>query len=204
MWSLVPLKARITAVVIAAGFVVAFRMVLLGLPIASAIDLLKSLLSAAGAVALAGLLLGRWGLAWSLPCALGLGRWFPDLNGTWVGKVKSSYTEAAGLPDTAIELRIVQRWSGLCADAKSASGYSESTSVHVLAALEERKPVLWVNFVSRQDAPKPTDESRYFGSARLVFDSESGCLKGPYWTNRASHITGSGGTAGTICLIKRP
>ncbi len=201
MWGLVPPQVRVGAVLVCALALAAIQWVIAGMPNRDVVEWAWHLLSSVGVITVLGSLLGRYRSAWLLLASKGLGRWFyPDLNGTWRGTVKSSFTERTGQPDTEIQFIIDQRWGGISMDGRSLSGYHKSASLHVTPALEDRDPVLWVHFKGIQDAPKRTDEGHFFGSARLVYDRDTERLQGPYWTNRAHQITGSGGTAGTMML----
>lgn len=144
--------------------------------------------------------LGSLHWTWSLLSKLGLRRWYPDLNGVWVGALHSNFIDPSGNHETIIVMRIDQRWSKIHVSTQSAHGYSSSETIKAFPRIEESRPILWM--VYRGDVPKPakTDVDEFYGTSRAEFVRYSGELKGRYWTNRAWNSEQRLNTAGTFEL----
>lgn len=199
MWSMLPVSTRVTAAVILTAVVVSIRLAFSTQP-RTLFEFLELLLSSAGIAASIGVLIGRLKLAWRIPCWFGLSRWYPDLNGPWRGLAAPHHSTTRERIE--IEMNIDQRWTGIAVITRSLESPLSSRSVLAAPLREENAPVLWTNFLAEQSSPESSDERRWHGSSRLAFDRETGELKGIYWTDRASHIMGHGGTAGSL-LLKR-
>lgn len=200
MWSLLALKTRVTAIVAFTLAVTVARAITNDLEVASIFDVVGPFFSAAAVTTAAGVWLGRFRWTWRAPCRFGLRRWYPDLNGTWRGVATSSFPEGGAPYD--IEMVIDQRWSGIKVATRGIkSGITTKTLVAV-PTRDDGVPSLWMHFVGEQDRPSATDDRSWFGSSRLKLDPVTGHLSGVYWTDRASHILGSGGTAGTVLLTR--
>jgi hypothetical protein len=202
MWGLLPLKIRLAAIIVCGGLIATTRIALATQNV-SLTTFIEALLWAAGILAIVGPLFGRLAFTWRIPCALGLRVWYPDLNGVWKGFAQSSFQERGERTNSRIEMTIEQRWTHIRVWVRSSDDYHSSKSISVIPAKEDRMVVLWTNFIGEQFAPRPTDERQFYGTSRLIYERSENRLRGHYWTDRASHVSGSGGTAGTISLSKK-
>jgi hypothetical protein len=203
MWRLLSGKTQLS--VVAAGVVlVAVCRILISPPASySVLQFAELLLSSGGIAAIIAGVVGRMRWAWWLPCLLGLRRWYPDLNGEWVGSVESSFLDGSGSAPIQVRMSITQTWAAITVETRSTDGNHESEAETAEPTRERGTAVLWMHFIGRQRAPAPTDEREFFGASRLVHDKYVGNLNGTYWTDRGAHILHSGGTAGRIVLTRQ-
>jgi hypothetical protein len=129
----------------------------------------------------------------------------PDLNGMWRGQIVSVYKDDAG-DQTIKEVEMEIKGDFLSFDIrlKSKDNYQRSTVVQSEIFKDARDGIFYVSYIfeSVVDQPKPTDDSKFDGAAKLAvrFDGDRCDLVGTYWTNRAWQRGDN--TAGTINLSR--
>lgn len=205
MWGLVPPKIKVAAILVLVVIVVIARYAIIQKMPAFDSELLRSILATIGSVSLLGAFLGTRRWAWTVPCRLGLAHWFPNINGTWEEYTQSSFKDASGTTRYPIVVNIDQKWSHIRVEVRNPEGKRLSISKIAIPVKTDEVPEIWMHFEGEgyADADHPTDEQRYLGSARYRFDMGPDKLSGAYWTNRAAHILGCGGTAGTVELERK-
>ena len=113
----------------------------------------------------------------------------PDLNGKWVGKVESSYSQVVGAHSVSLE--IVQRWSKIIIRLETDRSRSRSVTAR-LRTTDLLNPELTYQYVNE---PKPNALSTmeiHKGTATLELTGSS--LEGDYYTGRGR------GEVGTLTL----
>lgn len=138
--------------------------------------------------------IGKWGwlLFWKLPL---LGELLhktvcPNLNGKWLGKVQSNYTDENGNKvSKEVELTIKADLFGFSLALKSLDGYQESKVIQSELYRDPRTGTFYLSYIFEASVPIPkeTDDRVFDGAAKLeiIINDENTVLKGTYWTNRA-------------------
>lgn len=113
----------------------------------------------------------------------------PNLNGTWRGELRSSWTDPqTGHPTPAIPIVLVIRQTYSAISVRAFT--TESSSVTVAANVElEAEATHLVTYVFRNE-PRllVQDRSRTaYGGARLQLAGAKDRLEGSYWTDRGPH-----------------
>lgn len=200
MWSIIPIRIRISVVVVSAFVIFLIRFAIANQPDLDVPKFVELILSSATVVAVIGFALGETKWAWRLSCILGFKYWYPDLNGKWTGTVTSSFgTEESNT--YSVEMTIDQRWSRIRLETKGTTG-SKGIATIVVPRKDGDNIELWTHFIGMQVAPSSTDERQWNGSSHLSFDRADKHIRGAYWTDRASHILRGGGTSGTIDVVR--
>lgn len=162
-----------------------------------------------------------WRILWRL--VPGLNRWFPDLNGVWVGTTNSNWPTVKKLVETALstgkvteqnlhdtpeqrDAMAVQITNSLFT-LKIAAGLSstdgESHSITAKPWRHQHTDRIHLSYVYEQHTPNHvvTDEETHLGAADLALSTEDfSKASGTYWTRR-SWRTGRN-TAGTLELSR--
>ena len=162
-----------------------------------------------------------WRLVWrTLPV---LNRWFPDLNGVWVGSTNSNWPTIKKMVDTALStgrvneqelhdtpeqsdamaVRITNSLFALRIEACLSSTDGESHSITAKPWRDQHIGRVHLSYVYRQYTPNhsSTDEETHLGAADLALTADDfTAAEGTYWTRR-SWRTGRN-TAGTLQLSK--
>jgi hypothetical protein len=138
--------------------------------------------------------IGKWGwmLLWKAPL---LGKIMhttvcPDLNGSWVGTIHSSFKNGDGENVTKeVGLTIKADIFGFDIYLRSSDGYQESKVVQSELYKDPRTNTFYLSYIFEGSVPFPdeTDDRIFDGAARLEINvkSEKNIMKGTYWTNRA-------------------
>ena len=117
----------------------------------------------------------------------------PDLRGTWVGTIASSYT---GFEKTQpVTVTIEQTWTKMVVRLNSAESRSWSITASVLTKAPEGL-VLTYLFENEPKAESVSTMLRFRGTTVLV-NTEPGLLEGHYYTGRGR------GTHGSIEMRRR-
>lgn len=153
--------------------------------------------------------LAKWGWIpfWKLPW-LGIKlnkKLCPDLNGTWIGKTVSSYTDEHGNKiEKEVEMSITADFLSFDIELKSTDGYQESTVVQSEIYKDPRNGKFSISYIfeSKVNQPLQSDDSKFDGAAKLdiTFEDAQLTLKGRYWTNR--NYQRNMQTAGNIKLTR--
>ena len=113
----------------------------------------------------------------------------PDLNGVWEGWITSNYKDENGnniVKD--VRMTIKADFLGFNIKLISLDNYQHSTVVQSEIYKDPRDGNYYISYVyeSVVDVPKPTDDSKFDGAARLAVRMEDGSFKlvGLYWKNR--------------------
>lgn len=115
----------------------------------------------------------------------------PNLNGRWVGKVKSSYNQAGGAQSVSVV--ILQRWSKMLVRLESEHSRSRSITASLRTA-DLLNPELSYQYVNEPKSNAPGTMQMHRGTVTLELSSST--LKGDYYTGRGR------GEVGTIELHK--
>jgi hypothetical protein len=138
--------------------------------------------------------IGKWGwmLLWKAPL---LGKIMhtsvcPDLNGTWVGTIHSSFKNSDGNNVTKeVKLNIKADIFGFDINLRSSDGYQHSKVIQSELYKDPRTNTFYLSYIFEGAVPIPeeTDDRTFEGAAKLEIDvnSENTVMKGTYWTNRA-------------------
>ena len=118
----------------------------------------------------------------------------PDLRGTWMGTIASSYSEFE--KSQQVKVRIEQTWTKMAVRLISAESRSWSVTASVLAHAPEGL-VLTYLFDNAPEAGTAKTMHRFRGTAVLV-SVAPGRLEGDYYTGRGRE------THGSIKLRRRP
>lgn len=188
MWMLLPLRVRLTAIV-ALSFALGYGMTIVrsdGIAVMQDdLALAMNVLSAVPVALAVGIGLGAMRWTWILPCRLGLAQWYPDINGIWLGKIKSTYSADLSQQQVDVVMRVQQKWTNIQISMENLAGDPISDTVEVIPNFEDHKPSVWMLYRGRNLLPQPTDVSTYLGSSHLTHQPVSNRLDGFYWTNRA-------------------
>ena len=164
-----------------------------------------------------------WRIAWRLFPSLN--KFFPDLNGVWVGSTSSNWPtinkliEAAQSPSSiteselhsaaeqqdALAIQITNSLFNLKISASLSSTGGESHSITAKPWRHQHTERVHISYVYRQHTPNHaiTDEEEHLGAADLVLAQERRpAAEGTYWTRR-SWRTGRN-TAGRIQVFRLP
>lgn len=114
----------------------------------------------------------------------------PNLNGKWLGKVHSSYTDENGNKVvTEVELTIKADLFGFSLVLRSLDGYQESKVIQSELYRDPRTGTFYLSYIFEASVPIPeeTDDKVFDGAAKLeiIVNEKNTVLKGIYWTNRA-------------------
>lgn len=124
----------------------------------------------------------------------------PDLNGCWMGNIVSMYDGQR--IEKEVKMNIDASFFGFTIHLKSTDGYQRSTVMQSELFKDSRDGSFYLSYIfeSVVDQPKPTDQSKFDGAARLHVRFEDSGIKlvGVYWTNRGWQKQEQ--TAGTINL----
>jgi len=154
-------------------------------------------------------ILGKWGwlLLWKAPLIGGLLNKYvcPNLNGSWKGKVESSFLGKDGNRTIkAVVLNIKADLFGFNITLDSLDEYQNSKVIQSELFKDKKTGAFYLIYIfeSYVPIPKETDDRTFEGSAKLeiYFNDKSTCLKGTYWTNRAWQRGMN--TAGLISAVK--
>ena len=115
----------------------------------------------------------------------------PDLNGKWVGKVKSSYSQAGDAQSVSVV--ILQRWSKMLVRLESEHSRSRSITASLRTA-DLLNPELSYQYVNEPKSNAPGTMEMHRGTATLELSGSK--LEGDYYTGRGR------GEVGTIILHK--
>jgi hypothetical protein len=160
-----------------------------------------------------------WRILWRL--IPGLNRWFPDLNGVWVGTTNSNWPTVKKLVETALStgkvteqdlhdtpeqrdamaVQITNSLFTLRIAAGLSSTDGESHSITAKPWRDQHTGRIHLSYVYKQHTPNhaATDEETHLGAADLALTTEDVAnASGTYWTRR-SWRTGRN-TAGTLEL----
>jgi hypothetical protein len=125
----------------------------------------------------------------------------PNLNGTWNAMVHS---KDEGTPKKGVVLTVEMNLSLFSFSMTSKSDdkdlTSHLTSYEIWKDENSGKFLITYTFEASVARPSKTDVGKFYGSARLEYDSKEDNFKGVYWTNRAYHINRQ--TAGDIEIVR--
>lgn len=137
---------------------------------------------------------------------------YPDLNGTWKGKVSSNWTrivaaregnetDDVALHDVDIELKIFHSLFHLKVEAISAGKYGASRSFACTIFKDENSSRWNLLYLYHQENPNPhpTDSDAHEGAAKLKLE-DTDTLVGHFWTKRQWHKAEN--TAGLVELTR--
>ncbi|MDI1352621.1 MAG: hypothetical protein PSV35_07605 [bacterium] len=155
------------------------------------------------------ILLGKWGwkLVWNAPI---IGRLLnrkvcPDLNGKWLGKIQSNYSEEGQMVIKDVDVIIKVDFFGFSMKLESQDNYQASIVIQADIYKDARKKTFHVEYIFESTvlSPKENDDKSFQGAARLdvKYDGNHISLEGLYWTNRASQRQLN--TSGMIILTKK-
>lgn len=120
----------------------------------------------------------------------------PNLNGTWTGTLKTSYSNFVDEHEAVIE--IVQTWTKICVTGK----FNQSISFSKIACLEvdEARIILHYSYQNERK-PDTTAETAVMhnGFATLIFDTKTHSISGSYYNNPAT----TNGNHGVLLLEKK-
>lgn len=162
-----------------------------------------------------------WRVVWRLFPAFN--RWFPDLNGVWVGSTRSNWPTIKKLVETAqshdrlteqelhdtqdqrdaMAIQITNSLFTLCIHASLSSSTGESHSIAAKPWRHQHTKRIHLSYVYQQQTPDPavTDEESHLGAADLALTTDNHSrVEGVYWTKR-SWATGRN-TAGKLELTR--
>ncbi len=128
----------------------------------------------------------------------------PNLNGKWIGEVRSSY-QTDGKPEVkVVDMEIKADMFGFEISLESRDGYQNSKVVQSQLYRDPKTKSFYLVYIFEAVVPFPeaSDDRLFDGAAKLevkITDSEV-MLSGTYWTNRAWQREGA--TAGWIELKK--
>lgn len=162
-----------------------------------------------------------FGLTWyNAPWRYAWRRWpllrrnvYPDLNGLWVGKMKSNWPviqklreaasseseldltalDAVPLQDVDAVMQIKAGLFGIRITAQFGlsppnQNHNTSSTLFVLPSKDTGKDMLCLSYIYEQSTPNPasTDEGVHYGAARVAYSmhDEKERLSGDYWTKR--------------------
>lgn len=162
-----------------------------------------------------------FGLTWyNAPWRYALRQWpvlrrnvYPDLNGLWVGKIKSNWSviqklreaasseseldlmalDAVPLQDIDAVMQIKAGLFGIRIRAQFGrsspnQNHNTSSSLFVLPSKDVGEDVLCLSYLYEQSTPNPAliDEGVHYGAARVAYSmqGEKEWLSGDYWTKR--------------------
>lgn len=116
----------------------------------------------------------------------------PDLNGTWIGEVKSSYnSDGCAHKVSAV---ILQRWSTIAIRFETVQSRSHSIAAS-LRTTDLTNPELSYQYINEPKSNAPDTMAMHKGTATLELIGSS--LEGDYYTGRGR------GEVGTIILNRR-
>ena len=115
----------------------------------------------------------------------------PDLNGKWVGEVKSSYGQGGSAHSVSVV--ILQRWSKILVRLESEHSRSRSIAASLRTA-DLPNPELSYQYVNEPKPDAPVTMEMHRGTATLELTGSG--LEGDYYTGRGR------GEVGTIKLRK--
>ena len=116
----------------------------------------------------------------------------PDLNGTWVGEIESSYSQDGRAYQVSVV--ILQRWSRIL--VRLDTEYSRSRSVMaILRTIDLPNPELSYQYVNEPKSRAPSTMEMHRGTATLELIGSG--LEGDYYTGRGR------GEIGTIKLQRQ-
>ncbi|MEH0668245.1 hypothetical protein [Vibrio owensii] len=149
-----------------------------------------------------------WRVIWKIPyigTTLLNQKVCPDLNGTWVGEVVSTFKDENGDKiKKPVELVVKASFFKFDIRLVSVDQYQRSTVVQSEIYKDPRDGSFYLSYIfeSVVDLPLATDDSKFDGSAKLRvgFNGDKVDLTGVYWTNRCWQKGGQ--TAGAIKLVK--
>ena len=110
----------------------------------------------------------------------------PDLNGKWVGEVKSSYGQAGGTHSFSVI--ILQRWSKILVRLETEHSRSRSITAS-LTTSDVPNPELSYQYVNEPKSNAPGTMEMHRGTATLEL-TDSG-LEGDYYTGRGRGEVGT-------------
>lgn len=142
---------------------------------------------------------------------LGLDRWFPDIDGDWVGANYSNWprienrdtTESLPLKEVPAEVTFKARLFSIQMDLVSEKRYSDSKTISMSIRKVNGRPQLAYVYDNVTREPKPNDADRHFGAAVLdiIGNGMSQSMDGWYWTNR--NWSKGQNTAGHLKLFRK-
>jgi len=173
----------------------------------SAFRLSFRMLTSLSLLVVIGTALGKWTkISWTKACEWGLWRWYPNLNGTWHGKLISTHQENGEPKEIDLEVTIDQRWGSIKVISRNTSlpeeakSRSRGNALFAIPELRNGEVLLWTIYEGSVDDPEATDDDTFYGTTRMSYDKTSKSLVGRHWTNRAWR-TGMN-TAGSFSLSR--
>jgi hypothetical protein len=114
---------------------------------------------------------------------------FPDLNGEWVGNLKSTWIDpdtGTLLPPIPCSLKISQSFFTTSVTMKTGESFSKSTRVFLEPDYENRRYRIWYSYTNDPIAQAQHRSSKHEGVAYLDldWDTDRNRLKGTYYTAR--------------------
>ncbi len=149
--------------------------------------------------------LAPWRVVWRLVPAFN--RWFPDLNGVWIGSTDSNWptlkrmldkaqedgaidaAELHAIPEQrdAIAIQITASLFRLKITSAQSATNGRSCSITAKPRRDQHTGHIHIVYVYEQETPIPevTDEERHMGAVNLVIDPDNlEKAEGHYWTRR--------------------
>ncbi len=111
----------------------------------------------------------------------------PNLKGTWVGVIRSSYQDSTDIRGVIIYIR--QTWSkiGVRLETETSSSLSTMAAVYTDNSLQ---PGLKYEYMNEPAARSPKELQIHRGIVNLIFSSDRKTLQGDYFTSRSRQTYG--------------
>jgi hypothetical protein len=112
----------------------------------------------------------------------------PNLQGTWVGAIRCSYSGGTDVPDVILYIR--QTWTGLSVrlDTRNSSSYSIMATVNTQ---ESSEPCLKYEYMNEPSALSVDTMNTHRGIANLQLSPNNQKLSGDYFTGRGRQNLGT-------------
>ncbi|BAZ51678.1 hypothetical protein NIES4103_43360 [Nostoc sp. NIES-4103] len=111
----------------------------------------------------------------------------PNLRGTWVGVIRSSYQN--GTETRGVILYIRQTWSKISVEIETETSRSKSTMAAVYTQ-DSSEPGLKYEYTNEPSARSPETMQPHRGIVNLVLSPDRKTLKGNYFTSRSRQTYG--------------
>lgn len=111
----------------------------------------------------------------------------PNLRGTWVGVIRSSYQN--GTETRGVIIYIRQTWSKISVELETETSRSKSTMAAVYTE-DSSEPGLKYEYTNEPGARSPETMHSHRGMVNLVLSPDRKTLKGNYFTSRSRQTYG--------------
>lgn len=112
----------------------------------------------------------------------------PNLQGTWMGTIRSSYSNGTDVPDVILYIR--QTWTRLNLQliTRNSSSYSIMAAVNTY---ESSEPCLKYEYMNEPSALSVNTMNTHRGTANLQLSPDGNQLRGDYFTGRGRQNLGT-------------